>query len=164
MLRISKTILVSILLIIGFIGTTSASVVLVTDRTSFAGTDFFDWGQLAGNFSNQVTSDGGLGATLTTPFTSPDLPFGPRAGLFVFTQNVDWFTNFNAGDRLTGSANNASTDAKLTIDFANPISGAGAQISTNWIVSYFSAQIDAYNSAGSLLGSVMEEGVSTGAG
>jgi PEP-CTERM motif len=135
-------------------GLASASIVGVTDPGSLGANDFIDWGQLgdagtAVSSPASVTSNNGLDATAST-----DDP----AGFIRLDQDNGWNGNFSSGDALLN--NNSETLFPLTITFASPIFGAGANIQMDNPAT-FTAQIEAFNGATSL-GTFTEDGVSNG--
>jgi len=122
------------------------------DRGLFNGNDFVDWGSLGPAITlvtNPVTttSNGGLSLNVSEPvgtdFTRVD-------------QGNGWDGNFAPGDSLLWTSFGDPGPGPITIDFASPISGAGAQIQDNRH-STFLATIDVYN-GGTLLGSFTEAG------
>src|SRR5947209_105212 len=109
-------------LVVGGTGWAPAGVVLVTNLQALAPNDSIDWGQLGPDSTSlsssaAVTSAGGLGATVSTDDPS---------GLVRVDEGVSWIGNFTISDHLIN--NNLFNFFPLTIDFASPIGGAGAQI------------------------------------
>jgi hypothetical protein len=130
-----------------------ADGVLVTSAATLAPNDSIDWGQLGPDStslpsSTSVTTAGGLGATVTTDDPS---------GLVRVDEGLSWIGNFTNGDHLI--TNNQFAFAPLTIDFASPISGAGAQIQLD-SSGPFTATIEAFSGTISL-GTFTEDGNST---
>ena len=128
-------------------------VILVTGASALAPNDAIDWGQLGSDStsfpsSTAVTSAGGLGASVTTDDPS---------GLVRVDEGNSWVGNFTVGDHLI--TNNQLAFAPLTIDFATPISGAGAKIQLD-SSGPFTASIEAFSGSTSL-GTFMEDGNST---
>jgi hypothetical protein len=99
-----------------------AGVMLVTSRAALSPNDSIDWGQLGPDStslgtSEDVTSASGLNATVSTDDLS---------GLLRADEGRSWTGNFTIGDHLIN--NNGFSEFALTVNFAAPISGAGAQI------------------------------------
>lgn len=144
--------MVGLLLAAAFAGSASAGVVLVTDRTTFAGTDFYDWTQLGSANTSipnvgfpgaAVTSNGGLAARLSIP----------AGTLTRVDEGNGWLGNFAIGAPLLFSNNTSNSFIALNwldIKFSSPVAGAGAQIGT-YFRGAFQAQIDAFDSSGGLL-------------
>jgi|SRR5579859_598318 len=124
----------------------------VTSRALFNGNDFVDWGSLGpavSSVSNPVTttSNGGLSVNISEP---------AGTDFKRVDQGNGWDGNFAPGDSLLWTNFGDPGPGPITIDFASPISGAGAQIQDNRHSTTF-ATIDAYN-GGTLLGSFTEAG------
>jgi hypothetical protein len=123
---------------------------LVTSSAALGANDVIDWGQLGPAFTlvpSPVTSSLGLDATAST--TDP-------AGLFRLDEGTGWLGNFSPGDRLLTS--NTANYFPLTVIFATPVFGAGANIQLDQHVP-FTAFIEAFN-GGTSLGIFTEDGVS----
>jgi hypothetical protein len=141
--------------LLGVIGLTpaNAAVVLVTSPAALGANDTIDWSQLGAAFTNfsspqNVISAGGLTATVSS-----------AGGVFErVDQNNGWSGNFAPGTALLWTTPGGGPD--ITIDFATPVSGAGAQIQADFFGS-FTAEIIASN--GSVLGTFTENGNSTSA-
>jgi hypothetical protein len=138
---------------VGAVQRAPASVILVTSAGALASNDSIDWGQLGPDStslpsSTAVTSAGGLGASVTTDDPS---------GLVRVDEGNSWIGNFTVGDHLI--TNNQFAFAPLTIDFAAPIAGAGAQIQLD-SSGPFTATIEAFSGTTSL-GTFTEDGNST---
>jgi PEP-CTERM motif len=130
-----------------------AGVTLVTSATALAPNDSIDWGQLGPDStslpsSTAVTSANGLAATVTT---------ADPTGLLRVDEGLSWIGNFTIGDHLI--TNNQSSFFGLTIGFASPVSGAGAQIQLDG-AGPFTATIEAFSGTNSL-GTFTENGLST---
>ena len=115
--------------------------------------DSIDWGQLGPDSTSvagsaAVTSANGLEAMVSTDDPS---------GLFRVDEGLSWIGNFTAGDHLIN--NNGFSEYALTITFAAPISGAGAQIQLD-NGGPFTATIEAF-SGNTSLGLFTEDGTST---
>ena len=128
-----------------------AQLVLQTSRAGLSGTDSVDWSTAGAEFSNPsnpFTIMSTMGDTLTVSEASNT--FERR------NQSTGWAGNFASGDALlwTGGSN-----GPVTITFGTPVSGAGAQIMSDFFGA-FTAEIDAYDSSNMLLGTVTENGVS----
>jgi hypothetical protein len=123
----------------------------VTSAGALGATDFIDWGQLGTNFTvvnspAAVTSNGGDSATVSTAggvFERRD-QFTGWAGNFLPNEALLW-------TRLVGP--------DITITFANAVSGAGTQWQSN-VFNGFGANLKAYDSANTLLGTVTRDGFS----
>ncbi|MCF6215055.1 MAG: PEP-CTERM sorting domain-containing protein [Emcibacter sp.] len=145
MFKISKIILAGGLILAAFAGGASAAVVLVTDRAALGGTDFYDWSTLGpdGTYvpeGTSVTSNGGLGATLSLP----------SGTMLTREQGVGWNGYFATGDGLLMTSFFAN---ELIIDFDGPVQGAGAQIAWGVLSVDYVAEITAFDNGGGLLGS-----------
>jgi PEP-CTERM motif len=130
-----------------------AGVVLATSASALESNDSVDWGQLGPDSTSlqssiPVTSAGGLGVRVTT--TDP-------SGLVRVDEGLSWIGNFTVGDHLI--SNNQFAFSPLTIHFASPISGAGAQIQLD-SSEPFTATIEAFAGTTSL-GKFTEDGNST---
>ena len=131
---------------------------VVTDQPSLGANDSINWGQLPPPITflrtpQSVTSDLGLGATITTP-----------SGAFYTDQQGDpWKGNFSAGDLLIGTGQFDATPAgSISVTFATPVSAVGAQMGYNVITSKpfpFAAGIRVYDSANNLMATFTLPGV-----
>jgi hypothetical protein len=145
----------SALLIIAGVPAFADVINLVTDRGSLQGNDQINWGQLPVsitflNGSQSVTSDAGLGATVTTS----------TGAFYTDQQGNPWQGNFAAGDFaqgdfLIGTGQFDSTPATpIDITFSSGVSAVGAQMGYNVITSSpypFVEGIHVYNSSNDLL-------------
>ena len=135
-----------------------------TNRTLFNGNDFVDWGVLgpentilANPFA--VNSNGGLGLDVSEPSgNARRVDQSPEGG------SGTWNGDFAPGAKLIWTENvpGGGGSGPITIDFASPIFGGGAQIQINQHfgqVLNFTATIDAYD-GGTLLGTFAENGLS----
>jgi PEP-CTERM motif-containing protein len=98
-----------------------ANAALITSQGALSSNDSIDWGQLGAAFTvltspQSVTSTGGAAATVSSA----------GGGFERRDQGNGWSGNFTAGDHLLWTQEDAGPD--ITIDFANPVRGAGAQI------------------------------------
>jgi hypothetical protein len=130
-----------------------AGVVEVTDFASLAANDAIHWGQLGPDFtalprSVGATTAGGLAVTARTRDSS---------GLLRIDEGGSWIGNFSPGDKLLN--NNSTKYSPLTIMFATPVFGAGADIQLDGNQP-FTATIRAFD-GNRLLGTFTEGGVST---
>ncbi|WP_397571467.1 PEP-CTERM sorting domain-containing protein [Schlesneria sp. T3-172] len=136
------------------VSTAQAAVIEVTNRSDLGANDFVDWSQLGPvDFSSpitlpyDVTSNSGSTATLSKPsgviYADVQTPGGP------------WGGNFAPGDALLYNGPQFGIDSSpLTIAFATPVYGVGAQIGVNVVTSsdyLFDATIRAYRADNSLL-------------
>jgi hypothetical protein len=139
-------------LTLGLSSATRAGLVLVSTPADLNANDLVDWGQLGpdGTMSPSPTvvlSATGLAVTVAT---------GDFTGLLRLDEGAGWLGNFLPGEMLL--TNNTATYNPLTITFASPVSGAGANIQRD-LNGPFTATISAY--AGNLLlGTFTENGVS----
>jgi hypothetical protein len=131
------------------------AVSAVNSPGALGATDFIDWAQLGAQGIVRVTpvavsSNGGGSATVTS------------AGGIVsrIDQGSGWFGNFTNGDVLIWTG---GVGPDLTISFASPVAGAGAQWQANFFGA-FGANLKAYDSADNLLGTVTRDGNSNSAG
>jgi len=130
--------------IIGLTFATIANAVpsLVTSRLSLGGNDYYDWGDFGSQFTivssgTSILSDDGLQAIVGNP-----------SGQFQrLNQGSGWVGNFALGDELLWTN---FTVGPMSITFAAPVYGAGAQIQRNSFGA-FTATIRFYDSADSLL-------------
>ncbi|MCF6196670.1 MAG: PEP-CTERM sorting domain-containing protein [Emcibacter sp.] len=151
MLKISKILLTSLFLLTSFAHMASAGIVLITDRTSLGGTDYYDWALLGGTATpipsgTIVTSNNGLQATLSIP-----------SGDMIKTDQQPWLGNFSNNTPLLSTNGNSGP---LTVDFNGLVSGAGAQIQWD-AYGAFTAEIKAFDNLGGLLASYFLDGSST---
>lgn len=132
-----------------------AGISLATSAGALGANDSIGWGQAGPSFTVlnspfSVTSTGGLGASVSS-----------AGGVFERRdQNNGWAGNFAPGTNLLW---NQGAGPDITLSFASPVSGAGAQIQANDFGA-FTAQIMAYDLANTLLGTVTLAGNSTVAG
>ncbi len=135
-----------------------ASASGVTCRTGTGclnGNDFYDWTANYGpSFSpipnNSIaTSNGGLQATVNFAGGGD----GQRRD-----EGNGWGGNFTPGDELLWT--NSPGQGPLTLTFATPISGAGANIQADFFGG-FTALIQAFDANGNLIDSFSEQGNST---
>jgi len=143
------------LLVIAGVPAFADVIKLVTDRGSLEGNDQINWGQLPLsitflNGSQSVTSDHGLGATVTTS----------TGAFFTDQQGNPWQGNFATGDFaqgdfLIGTGQFDSTPATpIDITFSSGVSAVGAQMGYNVITSSpypFVEGIHVYDSSNDLL-------------
>ena len=152
--------LAAVALLIGGVGQANAAFVLLTSRAGL--TDYVDWGQLGGDFSNApnpsyVTSHNGLSLTV-----SNDQPgvFGLRIqGSFPGDYSNGWNGNFAPGDHVlwTQGLVNGPDSISLKQGFA----AGGTQIETAGFGA-FTAQVTAYDQNGNSLASNTVKGFSRG--
>jgi hypothetical protein len=140
------------------------SLMLVTSRAAFQGTDFIDWGKLGPEFTNvadpfAITSANGLNVTVSKPLTPPISIFQRR------DENATmggWSGNFLLGDKLLWNSPLIGTGGPVTLDFGTTaVNGGGAQIQTEFFGT-FVAKIEAFDALGNSLGSFTETGNSQG--
>jgi hypothetical protein len=130
-----------------------SGLILVTSAAALGPNDSIDWGQLGTDntvlsTTQTVTSGGGLGATVST--TDP-------AGLWRANEGNSWIGNFTLGDKLLG--NNSFNYSPMTIAFASPVLGVGANINAD-DYGPFTGTIEAFDGSTSL-GTFTEDGVVT---
>jgi hypothetical protein len=138
-----------------------AGVTTVSARANLPSNDFIAW-----SFAGELHPN--LPATFRVLSSSAHDVVVSRAPGAGFTLNQqaptgvgEWHGNFAPGDRvleLFGVDNLIST---TTIDFDVPLRGAGAQIENN-LGGAFTAQLQAFNSTGTILGTYIRDGVSSG--
>ena len=131
----------------------NAQISAVNSAAALPVSDTINWGQLGPAFSlfnspQTVTSAGGLTASVSD-----------GASLERYDQGNGWGGNFTSGDHLIYNEGNENP---ITVNFATPVIGAGAQIQANFFGN-FVATLSAYNSAGLLLGTETFNGDSTSA-
>ncbi len=131
------------------------AVSAVTTPGALGATDFIDWAQLGGDFAGApslpapVATNGGGAATIDSAGDT----------LVRMTQSVTWGGNFTSGDALLWT-NSVGPD--ITIVFASPVAGAGAQWQANYFGD-FGANLKAYDASDTLLGTVTRDGFSDSA-
>jgi hypothetical protein len=135
----------------------SSAAVGVTSLAALGADDSIDWGQLgpSGTWVNApATVSSGWGG-LTADVSSAGEGF----------QRIDegvaaWNGNFTTGTHLLWTS---GLGPDITLDFSQPVFGAGAQIQSNFYGA-FTAEIDELDSKGNVLSSFTEDGVSHGGG
>ena len=124
----------------------------VTSRGAFGGTDFIDWAQLGPSSTTVITSP----VNVTSNLGINAIASNPQ-DFIRFDQGLGWGGNFANGDALlfTNFGN-----GPMDIVFANPVSGAGAQIQADYFGNY-TGYLNVYGSDGiTLLANYTENGVS----
>lgn len=116
----------------------------VTDRTALGANDYIDWGTLGSDFTpvanpSPVTSNLGSNATISQANAS---------NMLIRQQGGSWFGNFAPNDFVLSTYGNGP----ITMSFANPVFGAGAQIQTDFYGS-FTFTLTAYDGSDNVLGS-----------
>lgn len=107
---------------------TSVSSASITQASARGGSDYFDWSQLPGGSLGRsptplcVTSNAGLAATISNP----------TGAVFKDIQGSPWAGNFAPNDNLLCSGQITMT-GPITITFATPVSGVGAQMGADLI-------------------------------
>lgn len=141
-----QTVALLVAVVLANAGFAHASYIGVTDRGDLGGTDFIDWSQLGPvNFNNplsvplNVTSDNGWIHTIQKSsgvvYSDQNAPNGPATGNFAPN---DWLL-YN-GPQFDG----APSAVPLSIVFAAPVRGAGAQFNINQYGSQY-AQLRAFD-------------------
>ena len=130
-----------------------AAPVVVTSRAALAGNDFIDWGGFGVPFTvvsnpSDISSNTSI---ITATVSMPSGQFERR------DQSNGWDGNFASGDHLLWTEGN---NGPMVISFDNPVNGAGAQIQAD-IYGTFTATINVYNNADTLIGSFNLTGSST---
>jgi hypothetical protein len=133
------------------------ALTFVTSRPALGGNDYVDWGVLGPAYtvvSNPftVTSNGGLSMSVS----KPGGPFERRDQWPYWLSG--WWGNFAPGDHLIWTRDEIGA---MTIEFAVPVLGAGAQIQRD-AYGTFTGTIQAYDSLNNLLGSFNLTGNSDG--
>jgi hypothetical protein len=126
------------------LATSAHALTFVNSRPALGGNDYVDWGVLGPSFTVvnnpfTVTSNGGLSMSVS----KPGGPFERR------DQGNGWSGNFAPGDHLIWTRDEIGA---MTIEFAVPVLGAGAQIQRD-AFGLFTGTIQAYDSLNNLLGS-----------
>jgi PEP-CTERM motif len=157
--RLGKSFLVLVvvfLLALGAAPLARADLVLVTQRSALGGTDSLVWGTLGPEFTT-VGSPFDIVSThgLTVEVNKPTGDFERRDQLGA----SHWDGNFAPGDTLIWNGPNG-TGGPVTVTFPVPINAGGAQIQ-NMFLGAFTAQLEAFDTMGNLLGAVTETGNST---
>jgi hypothetical protein len=119
-----KNIILSGAVALSAVAAMPANAALVTSLGALSSNDSIDWGQLGPSFTvvtspAPVTSTGGRSATVSST----------GGGLERRDEGNGWFGNFTIGDHLLWDRD-AGPD--ITIDFAIPVRGAGAQIQADF--------------------------------
>lgn len=127
-----------------------ANTIGITSSSSLGAFDTFNWAQLDPTFTTfpspqSVVSDGGVNGTVSSA----------GGKLQTMVQGPDWIGNFVPGTRVLWDVG-AGPD--ITIEFANPVAGAGAQIESGFFGA-FTAQVTAYGAGNISLGSFMLNGM-----
>ena len=128
------------------------AISFVTSRNALGANDYYDWGTLGSSLTtvnnpSTVTSNLGNNATISQV-----------GGNFeIRQQSYSWWAgNFAPGDNLLYTNDNGGP---ITIAFANPVFGAGAQIQANDYES-FTANLTAYDVSNNSLGTFNLPGLS----
>jgi hypothetical protein len=127
----------------------------VTDRTALGANDYIDWGTLGSSFTpvpnpSPVTSNLGSNAIVSQAVVS---------NMEVRQQGSNgWGGNFAPNDFVLWTQ---GTNGPLTISFANPVFGAGAQIQSNYMGA-FTANLTAFDASDNVLGTFDWVGNSNG--
>jgi hypothetical protein len=137
-----------------------AQPVSVGNRASLGGNDFVNWASAGEEFdylgeSFSTTSVGGLGITVSGATESEN-------GFERADQGSSWFGNFGDGSVLVWTGF-AEVEQIISIAFATPVFGAGAQIQSDFFGD-FTAALRAYDSADTLIYSDTFAGFSSDAG
>ena len=133
----------------------NAFLVLVPNRAALGATDFIDWGVLGPPFTTVsnpfsiASNGGGTNATLSMPnsggFTRLDQQQPPATSA--------WAGSFAPGDHLLWTS--LENNGPITIEFANPVFGAGAQIEKDFFSPgsprAFTATLDVYDTSNALV-------------
>jgi hypothetical protein len=126
-----------------------AATVGFTSRTDLAANDSVDWGNLGSNYTS-----------ISNPFSINSVN-GNILNVSKLTGNFErrnqgsaWVGNFSSDDRLLWTK---TSSGPITINFANPVNSAGAQIQSNFYGA-FTAIITAFDSVGNTLGSFTRPG------
>lgn len=158
--------LFSLCLVFALIGPAQADLTFVTQRASLGGNDFVDWGTLGAAIqpvNNPFDIVSNLGLSMTVDMTQAGYSFSrvdQWSGAGTFT---GWDGNFAIGDKALWTGYEAGYPpvyhhGPMTIVFANPVSGAGAQIQANE-PGTFIATIEAYDPENNSLGSFQADGI-----
>ncbi|QEI40724.1 hypothetical protein BMF77_01296 [Dolichospermum sp. UHCC 0315A] len=127
------------------------AISFVTSRNALGANDYYDWGTLGSSFTtvnnpSTVTSNLGNNATISQ-----------AGGSFLILQEGNSASgNFAPGDNLLWSR---GANGPITIAFANPVFGAGAQIQAIYYGS-FTANLTAYDVSNNSLGTFNLPGLS----
>jgi hypothetical protein len=148
------TVTATTLVSLGVLLPSSAQAIsFVTSRNALGANDYYDWGTLGSSFTtvnnpSTVTSNLGNNATISQ-----------AGGSFLILQEGNSASgNFAPGDNLLWSQ---GANGPITIAFANPVFGAGAQIQANSYGS-FTANLTAYDVSNNSLGTFNLPGLSNG--
>ena len=129
------------------------AISFVTSRNALGANDYYDWGTLGSSFTtvnnpSTVTSNLGNNATISQ-----------AGGNFEIRQQSNgWAGEFAPGDNVLWSQ---GANGPITIAFANPVFGAGAQIQGNYGGS-FTANLTAYDVSNNSLGTFNLPGLTNG--
>jgi hypothetical protein len=134
-------------------GKAAATTVGITSSGALGPIDSYDWGQLGPaplRGPQNVTSSGGLSATASSAGNSLDVL--PQTGCCS-----GWQGNFNPGTNVLWDF---GIGPDITVTFANPVMGGGAQIQPDFWGN-FTARVTAFGVGGNTLGSFTENGFAT---
>ncbi|MFA4994007.1 MAG: VPLPA-CTERM sorting domain-containing protein [Bdellovibrionales bacterium] len=144
-----KKLLLAVLAVLALTAPAQAATVGIASVGALGTTDTYDWGQLGDAFQElsspqNVTSNGGATAVVSSD-----------GALARFDQGIEWSGNFPNGEKLL-----YSSPYGFAFSLTNPVQGIGMQIQPNYFGS-FVAEITAYDSNDTVLGTFMEPGSST---
>ena len=153
---------------LALLASAQASATLVTSRAALGGDDFIDWGQVPGATSVaqahgltsalSVSSDQGLSAQVSN-LPTPRMWRVSQGGCGEF----NFPANFANCDAVLLSANTSDPANLISIAFATPVAGGGAQFAQAATYGDFTAFLSAYDSTGTLLETFSLGGTTTGA-
>jgi hypothetical protein len=129
-----------------------AQLQLINTRADFPTTDTVNWAVLGGMF-----------ATVQSPFTvattgGSSVTVSHSTGSFQrANQPATWSGNFSFGDALLANGGN---NGPMVFDPVNLISGAGFNVQADAHNAIFTFKLEAFDSAGGLIGSVTKNGFS----
>jgi hypothetical protein len=152
--RVSLFVVALITGIFGLTVAAKASTVGITNASTLGAFDTFDWSQIGPqaitvSSPQNVVSNGGMNASVSSA--------GNALQTLIEGNSFGWSGNFAPGVSVLWDA---AVGPDITLTFANPVSGAGAQIQSDF-GGNFTAQITAFDKNGATLGSFSEKGVAT---
>jgi hypothetical protein len=131
-------------------------ITFVTSRQALGAFDHVDWNVLGSEGAHlgtpqTVITNGGVGVTLSTS----------TGDLRRYDQSSAWAGNFAPGDRLVTVDSSFPGPDSISLQFSPGVAGVGTQIQP-YTYGSFMAQMDVFDLAGNLIGSVMRPGTSNG--
>ena len=145
-----------IMMLMSLQASATGTITQVASRDALGANDFIDWSQLPQPYqpipdSVSVTSNNGMSAQVNNLSTAPGALYSEVQGHF-------WQGNFAPGDFLL------EADGSFEITFAQPVSGAGAQMGYDRCNCTFFEHLVLYDAGHNVLASLTATGLESGAG